>query len=72
MTTETVGGNCVVCGRRTSHAIRGTGRDEYFECLKCGNRVDAKAFVFDHLDALEGGPPSGPPGRVRARRRKSG
>jgi len=36
-------------------APRGTGRskgNEYFECMKCGNEVDLKAFVYDNLDAL--------------------
>jgi DNA-directed RNA polymerase subunit RPC12/RpoP len=50
---ETVEGNCVVCNRRTRHTIRSAGaRDEYFECVECGNRVDVKAFVYDNLDAL--------------------
>jgi hypothetical protein len=53
---ETVDGNCIRCNKRTRHAIRaGRGGAEYFECLKCGNKVDLKAFVFDDLDALSGG-----------------
>jgi len=48
-----VDGNCVVCRRRTRHAIRrGHDRTEYFECAGCGNKVDVKAFVYDNLDAL--------------------
>jgi transcription elongation factor Elf1 len=51
--SETVQGNCVKCNRRTRHAIRSReGATEYFECLKCGNEVDVKAFVYDNLDAL--------------------
>jgi DNA-directed RNA polymerase subunit RPC12/RpoP len=50
---ETIDGNCVRCNRRTRHAIRsGTNRTEYLECVKCGNKVDIKAFVYDNLDAL--------------------
>jgi hypothetical protein len=53
---ETVDGNCIKCNKRTRHAIRvGSNRSEYFECVKCGNKVDAKAFVFDNLDALSEG-----------------
>ena len=52
---ETVDGNCVRCNRRTLHAIRsGTDRAEYLECVRCSNKVDAKAFVYDNLDALSG------------------
>ena len=70
--TETVEGNCVVCNARRRHAIRtGSGNTEYFECLKCGNRVDVKGFVFDDLDALEGPRTSESPGRVGARGRKA-
>jgi DNA-directed RNA polymerase subunit RPC12/RpoP len=51
---ETVQGNCVRCNRRTRHAIRSLDeRAEYFECLRCGNKVDVKAFVYDNLDALD-------------------
>jgi tRNA(Ile2) C34 agmatinyltransferase TiaS len=41
------------CDRRTRHAIRTppAGR-EYFECRRCGNRVDEKAFVYDSMDPL--------------------
>jgi hypothetical protein len=48
-----VDGNCIVCNKRTRHAVR-TGRNggEYFECMKCGNKVDLKGFVYDDLDAL--------------------
>jgi tRNA(Ile2) C34 agmatinyltransferase TiaS len=51
--TETVDGNCIVCNKRTRHAVRaGSKGNEYFECMKCGNEVDLKAFVYDNLDAL--------------------
>lgn len=51
---QTVDGNCIVCNRRTRHAVRvGENGNEYFECKKCGNKVDLKAFVYDDLDALE-------------------
>jgi len=26
---------------------------EYFQCSKCGNKIDVKAFVYDNLDALD-------------------
>jgi hypothetical protein len=67
---ETVDGNCVRCDGRTRHAIRpDRERAEYFECLTCGNKVDAKAFVFFNLDALDGGP-RGQSDKVRVKRRK--
>ena len=53
---DAVDGNCIRCDRRTRHAIRyGTHRNEYLECVVCGNKVDVKAFVYDNLDALSGG-----------------
>ena len=53
VSSETVLGNCVRCNRRTRHAIKPLDeRTEYFECLRCGNKVDVKAFVYDNLDAL--------------------
>jgi len=50
---ETIQGNCIRCGRRRAHLVRKskTGM-EYFECSKCGNKTDVKAFVYDNLDSL--------------------
>jgi hypothetical protein len=65
---ETVDGNCVVCNRRTRHAIRsGSDRNEYLECVRCGNKVDIKAFVYDNLDALA---EDGRPGKPKRRGQK--
>ncbi len=51
---EVVEGNCIVCGAKTRHAIRiDRLGNEYFECSKCGNKIDVKAFVYDNLDALD-------------------
>jgi len=70
MDDETIEGNCVRCGRSTRHAVRSGGeRSEYYECVLCGNRVDAKAFVYDNLDALSA--PGRTSRRTRAPRRAS-
>ena len=62
---DAVDGNCVRCDRRTRHAVRyGKDRNEYLECVECGNKVDVKAFVYDNLDALSGD------GRPRAPKRR--
>jgi hypothetical protein len=67
---ETVDGNCVMCNRRTHHTIRsGPDRTEYLECVRCGNKVDIKAFVYDNLDALSG---DGRPGKKPKRRGQKG
>ncbi|MDA4112999.1 MAG: hypothetical protein OK474_03035 [Thaumarchaeota archaeon] len=66
--TETIDGSCVRCNRRTRHVARsGAGRTEYLECVRCGNKVDAKAFVYDNLDALS---EDGRPGTSKRRGQK--